>query len=76
MTESSEDGSLKADKGIVLIIDEVDSATNNQVFLDFLAQLRDGYISTRYRWDPGIPVCHPCRGNRCKASEEQRSVGG
>ena len=31
--------------GIVLIIDEVDSATNNQVFLDFLAQLRDGYIA-------------------------------
>lgn len=30
---------------IVLMIDEVDSATNNQVFLDFLAQLRDGYIS-------------------------------
>lgn len=30
---------------IVLIIDEVDSASNNQVFLDFLAQLRDGYIS-------------------------------
>ncbi len=34
-----------ADKGIVIIIDEVDSATNNQVFLDFLAQLRDKYIS-------------------------------
>ena len=33
------------ERGIVLIIDEVDSATNNQVFLDFLAQLRDGYIS-------------------------------
>lgn len=30
---------------LVLIIDEVDSAANNQVFLDFLAQLRDGYIS-------------------------------
>ena len=30
---------------IVLVIDEVDSATNNQVFLDFLAQLRDTYIS-------------------------------
>ena len=30
---------------LVMIIDEVDSATNNQVFLDFLAQLRDGYIS-------------------------------
>lgn len=32
-------------KPIVLIIDEVDSATNNQVFLDFLAQLRGYYIN-------------------------------
>lgn len=31
-------------KPVVLMIDEVDSATNNQVFLDFLAQLRAGYI--------------------------------
>lgn len=31
-------------KKVVLIIDEVDSATNNQVFLDFLAQLRGSYI--------------------------------
>ena len=30
---------------IVLMIDEVDAATNNQVFLDFLAQLRDSYIN-------------------------------
>lgn len=29
---------------IVLIIDEVDSASNNQVFLDFLAQLRGYYL--------------------------------
>ncbi len=35
-----------AAKPVVLIIDEVDSATNNQVFLDFLAQLR-GYYLTR-----------------------------
>ena len=35
----------KSDRGIVLIIDEVDSAANNQVFLDFLAQLRDKYIA-------------------------------
>ena len=28
------------ERGIVLMIDEVDSATNNQVFLDFLAQIR------------------------------------
>ena len=34
----------KTDKPIVLMIDEVDSATNNQVFLDFLAQLRGYYI--------------------------------
>lgn len=31
-------------KPVVLMIDEVDSATNNQVFLDFLAQLRAYYI--------------------------------
>ena len=30
----------ESDKRIVLMIDEVDSAANNQVFLDFLAQLR------------------------------------
>ena len=40
---------------IVLIIDEVDSATDNQVFLDFLAQLREGYIS---RDTDGVPAFH------------------
>lgn len=35
-----------SEKKIVLIIDEADSATNNQVFLDFLSQLRGYYI----RW--------------------------
>ena len=33
-----------SERRIVMMIDEVDSATNNQVFLDFLAQLRDYYI--------------------------------
>jgi hypothetical protein len=33
-----------SEKPIVLIIDEVDSATNNQVFIDFLAQLRGYYL--------------------------------
>lgn len=33
-----------SDKPIVLMVDEVDSAANNQVFLDFLAQLRAQYI--------------------------------
>ncbi len=43
----------KSDRGVVLIIDEVDSATNNQVFLDFLAGLRDLYIG---RETDGIPA--------------------
>lgn len=34
----------KAEKPIVLMIDEVDSASNNQVFLDFLALLRGYYL--------------------------------
>ncbi|MCI9540701.1 MAG: AAA family ATPase [Lachnospiraceae bacterium] len=33
-----------APKPVVLIIDEVDSASNNQVFLDFLSILRDYYL--------------------------------
>ncbi len=33
-----------SDQPVVLLIDEVDSASNNQVFLDFLAQLRGYYI--------------------------------
>lgn len=32
-------------KRLVLIIDEVDSASNNQVFLDFLGQLRNAYLN-------------------------------
>ena len=43
----------KSEQPVVLIIDEVDSAANNQVFLDFLAQLRDGYIS---RDTDGLPA--------------------
>lgn len=54
---NSEEGSLKglftslseicarAPKPIVLMIDEVDSASNNQVFIDFLAQLRRYYLA-------------------------------
>lgn len=44
-----------SDKPIVMFIDEVDSATNNQVFLDFLGLLRDGYIA---RESDGIPTFH------------------
>ena len=38
-----------SDKPILLLIDEVDSAANNQVFLDFLAQLRAYYIKRKIR---------------------------
>lgn len=34
-------------KPVVMFIDEVDSATNNQVFLDFLAQLRLQYLEKK-----------------------------
>lgn len=37
----------KTEKKVVLMIDEVDSATNNQVFVDFLAQLRFYYLKRR-----------------------------
>lgn len=35
----------KADRPVVLLIDEVDNASNNQVFIDFLAQLRGYYLA-------------------------------
>lgn len=38
---------LELEKKIVLIIDEVDTASNNQVFLIFLAQLRAYYLKRR-----------------------------
>ena len=34
-----------SEKKLVLLIDEVDTASNNQVFVDFLAQLRAYYLS-------------------------------
>ena len=42
-----------ASKPVVVMIDEVDSASNNQVFLDFLALLRQYYIKRRKK-----PVFH------------------
>lgn len=43
----------ESEKPIVLIIDEVDTATNNQVFLDFLGKLRSNYLkrekNTKYK---------------------------
>jgi len=36
----------QSERPFVLIIDEVDTAANNQVFLDFLAQLRAAYLDS------------------------------
>ena len=44
----------ESEKPLVLIIDEVDSATNNQVLLDFLAQLRLQYLEREE--DPEAPA--------------------
>ena len=49
-----EDWCEESEKPLVLIIDEVDSATNNQVFLDFLAQLRFQYLEREK--DPDAPA--------------------
>ena len=40
------------DKGVVLIIDEVDKNSDNQIFLTFLGMLRDKYLD----WKKGIDV--------------------
>ncbi len=45
---------LSSARPVVLVIDEVDSATNNQVFLDFLAQLRLQYLTREE--DPSYPA--------------------
>lgn len=39
---------LRTDRAVVLMIDEVDAACNNQVFLDFLGILRSMYQRRRY----------------------------
>lgn len=45
---------MTAARPVVMFIDEVDSASNNQVFLDFLGLLRDGYISRETDGAPGF----------------------
>lgn len=39
----------QSEKPVILIIDEIDSATNNQVFLDFLTQIRGYYLQRDIR---------------------------
>lgn len=47
--EKLSDICMAAEKPVVLMIDEVDSAANNQVFLDFLAQLRAQYMERDFQ---------------------------
>ncbi|MCD7882924.1 MAG: hypothetical protein LUI87_04330 [Lachnospiraceae bacterium] len=44
MFQIFEDWCAVSEHPVVLLIDEVDTATNNQIFLDFLAQLRAAYL--------------------------------
>lgn len=39
-------------KPVILMIDEIDSASNNQIFLDFLAQLRSYYLEREMKGTP------------------------
>lgn len=43
-----------SDRPLVLIIDEIDSAKNNQVFLDFLSQLRNYYLRRERKGTPAF----------------------
>lgn len=38
----------QSEKPVVLVVDEIDTAANNQVFLDFLAQLRAAYLDSNF----------------------------
>jgi len=46
---------IKTGKKVVLMIDEVDKSSNNQLFLDFLGLLRNKYLK---RNTPGNPTFH------------------
>lgn len=67
-----------SDKPIVLIIDEVDSAANNQVFLDFLAQLRAYYMERAEQpvfWSVILAGVYDVRNLQLKIrSEEEHKV--
>lgn len=59
----------EAEKPIVLMIDEVDQASNNQVFLDFLAQLRGYYLHRKTNptfWSVILAGVHDVRNLRQK----------
>ena len=43
----------ESNKPVVLIIDEVDIVTNNQIFIDFLAQLRSQYLKREREQNDG-----------------------
>jgi hypothetical protein len=60
-------------KKIVLLIDETDSASNNQVFIDFLAQLRAYYLKRRRTpvfWSVILAGVYDVRSMRSKIRQE------
>ena len=51
LSEFISDWIYDLDKKVVLLIDEVDKASNNQTFISFLAMLRDKYLDARKKRD-------------------------
>lgn len=64
-----------APKAVVLLVDEVDSASNNQVFLDFLGQLRAGYMKENRRetfWSVALAGVYDIRNLKLKLHPDGR----
>jgi len=51
LSEWISDWIFELNKKVILIIDEIDKASNNQVFLNFLALLRDKYLAAKDQRD-------------------------
>ncbi len=54
LSDLFEEWCSESERKVVLLIDEVDTAANNQVFLDFLACLRDSYINRETKSAPAF----------------------
>lgn len=59
-----------SEKPLIMMIDEVDSASNHQVFLDFLVMLRGYYLGEQFVVEMKI-----WRGNEYNERGEQQLIG-
>ena len=68
------DWCAQSEKPVILIIDEVDAATDNQVFLDFLAQLRSAYLDRTVISQKFPYLAHDQRHRICGKNSAERRV--